>query len=440
MSRLEKLNEQRQRAVADMRKYADLMAEGKGDGQTEEAYTKANAEIDRLGKLMADERSVAKADTEWADAVGEAQERSGAQAGNTRETRESKPAGSEFRNQIMAALETRGVPDSHGIKQLPAGVRGSFTVPMPDPRHLATAEGRAALVTNVATRGPEVLDQTLVNTLFSVLFDDATILSAGVTVLRTDTGNPLKFPKLISRGALTQANARRTETQQIQKAEPTLSQIELGSHKYAQIMQASSEVVRDAIIAIESLLGNNLGALLAEYIGYDLLLGTGTGQPRGVATIVSAGSNKVTRTTTPAGHTAHVPTYDDLLDVMWKLKPAYRRNGKWLLNDATVLPLRKIKDTQGNYLWAPGDATTPDTLHNRPVLVEPNMAVFAEDALSMIYGDFSKYYVRFVGQTRIDWSTEYAFDTDMTSVRGIVHGDGDAIDDTAFAGFVSSLV
>jgi HK97 family phage major capsid protein len=429
-SRLETLNEQRQRAVAAMREIADRQIAGEARGEDEAAYVKANADIDRLGQLMADERKAIAGDAEFAEAVAAAEETRGAGRQSGVERRDGAEARKELRSQVIAAIAANG-------GQFRAGLGGAFSLPMPSTKELRSFESRAAMVTNTATRGPEVLDETLSRNLFRVLFDDATILGAGVTVLRTETANPLKFPKLISRGALSQANARRTETAQIQKGEPTLGQIELGGYKYAQISQASSEVVRDAVIDIEDLLGSNLGSLLAEYVAYDLLLGSGSSQPRGVATIVNAGSNKVTVDRSAGANGAHVPLFDDLLDVMWKLKPAYRRNGKWLLNDATVLPLRKVKDADDNYLWAPGDATTPDTLHNRPVLVEPNMAQVGDANLSLIYGDFSKFYVRFVGQTRIDWSTEYAWDTDMVSVRGIVHADADAIDDTAFAGFVS---
>lgn len=437
-SRLETLNEQRQRAVAEMRAIADRAANGETlSGEDEAAYTKANADIDRLGKLMGDERKAAAADAEFRDAVEAAEadrksteDRSRANA-DTERRDVTGDARSELRSQFMRAVVANG-----GI--IAPGYNGSFNVRMPEPRSLSTPEARAALVTNVATRGPETLDETLVRNLFSVLFDEATILSAGVTVLRTDNGNPIKFPKLVSRGALSQSNARRAETQTIQKGEPTFDQVELNSYGYKQISQASAELVRDSIFDIESILGSNLGALLAEYVAYDLSLGTGTGMPRGVATIVTEGSNVVDVDRSAGANGAHVPLFDDLLDVMWKLKPAYRRNGKWLLNDTTVLPLRKVKDENGNYLWAPGDATTPDTLHNRPVLVEPNMAAVGDTNLSLIYADFSKFYVRFVGQTRIDWSTEYAWDTDMVSVRGVVHADADSIDDTAFAGFTST--
>ncbi len=429
-SRLETLNEQRQRAVAQMREIADRQIAGETRGEDEAAYVKANEDIDRLGKLMADERKAIAADAEFAAAVADAESQRGSAQSDVERRTDQGAERNELRSQVIAAIAANGGDFTEGM-------RGAFSLPMPSAKELRSDESRAAMVTNTATRGPEVLDETLSRTLFRTLFDDATILSAGVTVLRTETGNPIKFPKLTSRGALSQANARRTETQQIQKGEPALGQIELNAYKYAQISQASSEVVRDAVIDIQDLLGSNLGALLAEYVAYDLLLGSGSSQPRGVATIVNAGSNKVTVNRAAGANGAHVPLFDDLLDVMWKLKPAYRRQGKWLLNDSTVLPLRKVKDADDNYLWAPGDATTPDTLHNRPVLVEPNMAAVGDANLSLIYGDFSKFYVRFVGQTRIDWSTEYAWDTDMVSVRGIVHADADAIDDTAFAGFVS---
>lgn len=41
------------------------------------------------------------------------------------------------------------------------------------------------------------------------------------------------------------------------------------------------------------------------------------------------------------------------MDLYHSLKSPYRRRAVWLLNDATVKALRKLKDNNGNYIWQP---------------------------------------------------------------------------------------
>jgi len=231
------------------------------------------------------------------------------------------------------------------------------------------------------------------------------------------------------------SDARVAELGQIKKTNPTFDQVTLNAYKYGEIEQFSRELLSDSVIDIESIVGTNLGENIANYLGYDLTLGTGSGMPRGVHKVaVDTTGNVVTGANSVAGV---IQTTDQLLDLVWKLKPSYRRNGKFLMNDATVLTLRKFKINSevNNYAWLPGTADVPDTLLGYPLMTDWNIPTQAADATSILFADFSKYYVRLVGDVRVEWSTEYAWDTDLISVKGVVRADGDAIDDSAFASF-----
>lgn len=44
-------------------------------------------------------------------------------------------------------------------------------------------------------------------------------------------------------------------------------------------------------------------------------------------------------------------TADELINLIYLLKSPYRRNAKFLMNDATVSAIRKLKDKNDAYLW-----------------------------------------------------------------------------------------
>jgi len=66
----------------------------------------------------------------------------------------------------------------------------------------------------------------------------------------------------------------------------------------------------------------------------------------------------------------------------------------WILNDATIKAIRKLKDSTGQYLWQPSLTTsTPDTILNRPVYTSANMPTIAASAKTVLFGDLGYYWV-----------------------------------------------
>ena len=72
----------------------------------------------------------------------------------------------------------------------------------------------------------------------------------------------------------------------------------------------------------------------------------------------------------------------------------YRNKAVFVMNDATVKAIRKLKDGQGQYLWQPSlQAGTPDTILNRPVYTSAYVPTIAAAAKTIVFGDFSYYWV-----------------------------------------------
>jgi len=84
---------------------------------------------------------------------------------------------------------------------------------------------------------------------------------------------------------------------------------------------------------------------------------------------------------------------DVLIDALYGLKAPYRANATWFMNRATTKLVRKLKDSDGAYLWSPGIAAgQPATLLGYPVASFEDMPDPAADSLSVAVGDMRAAY------------------------------------------------
>jgi HK97 family phage major capsid protein len=91
---------------------------------------------------------------------------------------------------------------------------------------------------------------------------------------------------------------------------------------------------------------------------------------------------------------------DDLIDLIHSVDPAYRENGvcSFMMNDASLKVIRKLKDTTGRPIFMPGydglSGPMADSVLGHSVTINQDVAVMAANAKSILFGDFSNYYVR----------------------------------------------
>ena len=87
-------------------------------------------------------------------------------------------------------------------------------------------------------------------------------------------------------------------------------------------------------------------------------------------------------------------TMEEVIDLFFSLKAPYRKNATFVVNDATVKAIRKLKDGQGQYLWQPSITQgTPDTILNRPVVTSQYMPIAAAGEKTILFGDLSYYWI-----------------------------------------------
>lgn len=102
------------------------------------------------------------------------------------------------------------------------------------------------------------------------------------------------------------------------------------------------------------------------------------------------------------------------------------------MNNSTLGSVRKLKNVvDGTYLFntdAPLGSGASGALLGRPVFVDPTMPDVGAGTKPVAFGDFSKYWVRFVGGIRFERSNDVGFVNDIVAFRALARMDGALID------------
>lgn len=283
----------------------------------------------------------------------------------------------------------------------------------------AAAFGKAldvrALTKGTATAGGNTVPTSFYDRLVEHLVESSGVLQLGPTVINTTGGEQLDIPVTTSYGAA----ALVAENGTIAGTDPAFGKRSLGAYKYGQLVLASRELVDDSAFDLASFIAKVAGRNVGLALGAHLATGTGTAQPTGIVTSATTGK-------TGGTGVVGVPTADDLIDLMFSVIAPYRnsQSAGWLVKDSTLGAIRKIKDGSGRYLFEPAATFgAPDTLLGKPIQSDPNIAATGLNAKSVVFGDFSAYFIRYAGGVRFDRSDEFKFDTDQVAFRALIRAD-----------------
>jgi HK97 family phage major capsid protein len=214
-------------------------------------------------------------------------------------------------------------------------------------------------------------------------------MRAVATVITTAGGNPLSYPAsdgTSEEGELVAENATASDL------DPTFSSVALNVFKYSsKVVAVPIELLMDSAVDVEAFVARRLAERLARITEKHFATGTGSGQPAGVVGRASQGL-------IAANSTSQVTAIisDSLIDLYHSLDPAYATgNTAWMMNNDTLGKVRKLKDGQSYPIFMADYSQSPSgTLLGRPVEVNQNLANMAANAKSILFGDFSQYYVR----------------------------------------------
>ena len=225
---------------------------------------------------------------------------------------------------------------------------------------------------------PDEFERTLVEAL-----EEENVFRTLAHVIRTSSGDR-KIPVVASKGSANWVD----EEGAYQESDDAFSQVSIGAYKLGTMIKVSEELLADSVFDLEAYISREFARRIGAREEESFFNGDGKGKPLGI--LAAAGGAEVG--VTAASATAI--TADEVIDLFYSLKAPYRKNAVWLLNDATVKQIRKLKDSTGQYLWQPSlVAGTPDTILGRPVKTSAFMPTAAAGAKTIAFGDFRYYWI-----------------------------------------------
>lgn len=239
------------------------------------------------------------------------------------------------------------------------------------------------------------------------LADVRTTTSDTVHIPRVD-----RFPKASWRS---EGAVKATST--VQFAENVLTPYSLAS-----IVTLTKELVDDATLGVGGSVVNKVAELMtgsiAETEDRAFWVGNGSGQPTGI--------DNYTFDVTLSASTTDANRADTVLAAYSRLPQGYRNRASWVMNQRTLGSIRRLKDSNNQYLLLGIGVTPQPTLLGRPVYEQNDIG----DGKAF-FGDFSQYTIVDregiqVAQTDVGTVAGYsAFERNLVHVRVEKRVDGE---------------
>jgi HK97 family phage major capsid protein len=205
----------------------------------------------------------------------------------------------------------------------------------------------------------------------------------GLARLRTTSRTAVQIPKKTQSAAAAWVSEidSRDETQN-----PKWGLETLVAHEMYALAKVSKQDLEDTIFDIEGFLREEFAEQFGVTEGTAFVNGSGDGQPEGFMTNTEVGE--------VVSEDADEITGDGLINLYYELKEAYLANSQWVLNRSTLKEIRKLKDGNNQYLWAPGIKTDarPASILDRPYTTAPDMPDVGAGLYPVIFGDFRRGY------------------------------------------------
>lgn len=225
---------------------------------------------------------------------------------------------------------------------------------------------------------PDEYERTLVEAL-----EEENMFRQLAKVIRTSSGDR-KIPVVATKGTASWIDEEGAYTE----SDDSFGQVSIGAYKVGTMIKVSEELLNDSVFDLESYIAKEFARRIGAKEEEAFFTGDGSGKPLGILAATGGAETGVTAASSTA------VTADELMDLFYSLKSPYRKKAVWVLNDSTIKAVRKLKDSNGQYLWQPSlVAGTPDTLLGRPMKTSAYMPVIAAGAKTIAFGDFSYYWI-----------------------------------------------
>lgn len=330
---------------------------GSADVVTVELMTRANTEITRLSEALT--------------AMETRLNRPGAAGGGNAET----PQLTEYR-QAWGGWARRGLHSDEAMREMERRANTTLT----------QQDGGVLVPINI---DQNILDTLVEQSIVRTLFNSITVSAANYARLVGLHGT--------GAGWVGETDARpATNGPQFGEATGVFGEL------YAN-PQISQTLLDDSAVDLEEYITNEIATAFSLLEGPAYLFGDGVKKPKGLfmqptSTAPDAtrpyGTYQVIYTGNATGLQVNSAATDNLIDVIYSVKAAYRQGAVWAMNRTTLAAVRKLKDGQGNYLWQPSSQVgEPATLLSYPVTdIEEMQPLGTAGNIPLAFGNFQRAY------------------------------------------------
>ncbi|MBA2932978.1 phage major capsid protein [Sphingomonas sp. CGMCC 1.13654] len=240
---------------------------------------------------------------------------------------------------------------------------------------------------------PQEIDAAIASTLSNIspirgIANVVTVGSAG-------------YRKLVTSGGITSGwaaeDAARAET-----ATPVFNEIAPPMGDLFANPAATQAMLDDAAFDLEGWLAGEIAQEFARAEGAAFVNGDGVNKPKGFLQVPHTsqvdgvrpfGTIQYLYTGVDGAFPADEPE-DLLIDLVQSLRAPYRQGAVFVMNAATLAVIRKMKTTEGQFLWSPGLVTgQPDTLLGYPVVEAGDMPDIGPGTTPIAFGNFNAGYL-----------------------------------------------
>lgn len=256
---------------------------------------------------------------------------------------------------------------------------------------------KAAMRTDSDPDGGYVVPDTMETAIERVL-GTVSVMRQLARVMSISTG---AYKKLISFGGAGTGWVGERESRP-ETSTPTLGELTFNAMELYANPAATQTLLDDARVDIAAWLADEVSIAFAEQEGAAFIGGDGVNKPRGLLsyTNVANASYAWGKLGYIASGVAGALTdgsnngTDKLIDLYYALKGGYRNGASWLMSDAVMGTVRKFKDGDDNYIWAPPtSAAEMATVLGKPVYNDDNMQAVGANSFPIAFGNFSRGYL-----------------------------------------------
>jgi len=213
-----------------------------------------------------------------------------------------------------------------------------------------------------------------------------------------DIADSKSYRKLVSTGGA-EALRRLELSDRSETSTPKLKEVTINLFELSAYPSMTNELLSSSSFDIMDWVLTESGEAFAAKENIEFLTGTGDadGQAQGILTYgqsLDSDANRVfgeLQYQEAASNSAIAP--DELINLIYSLKAAYRANAKWYMSTEALRVVRSLKDTAGKYLWTDSLAAgQAPTLAGYPVVEVAAMSGLAPSSIPIMFGDMKRAY------------------------------------------------